>query len=471
MGDVMKGIVLYSEDRQKALEIKRLFEDKFETVFELRDIDSSEDFIGTADYAAVEWNLRIPLIKVLQKTEKDIGVAFYNEAFVSDIDDTTAIDQVLNDAVNSRNWALCKSINLFYLTGDIIRKRNVLKSKPVKLQIETTDLCNAKCIMCSHAYSEGTGIDILQSGILDKLKNILPFVKVIVLHGNGEPFLKKDITKYLGELSEYGIQFIANTNLSILTDELLEFLNTGFIELNISCDGHTKELYESIRKGLSYERFVKNIEIVRKKCPNLTMKMAVVVMRQNMKSLPEIVDFAGEMGFDEIILNQLCVDEKNGNLQDAAYLYAEDLVKHTSMALEKGKKKNIKVTVPYALNPTEEIKREEIGEEALNIEGSDSSTNIPCLGVCDWVVECPYIDLRGNVAPCCIKQKENFGNLHDLDFESVWNGEPYVSFRSEFQKGSLPFICKGCDFVNQKRLEYLSIENIGLKTLEKEKRC
>ena len=262
-------------------------------------------------------------------------------------------------------------------------------------------------------------------------------------------------------MSQYGIKFIANTNLSIITDDLLEFFNTSFLELNISCDGHTKELYESIRRGLTYERFVKNIETVRKKCPNLTMKMPVVVMRQNMMFLPEIVEFAGEMGFNEIILNQLCVDEKNRNLQDAAYLYPNDLVKYTSLALERGIQKNIKVIVPYTLNPTEDAKKGESGD----------STDVSCLGVCDWVVECPYIDLRGNVAPCCIKQKESLGNLYEQDFESVWNGEPYVKIRSEFTKENLPTICKGCDFANQGRLEYLSVQNIGFKSLEKEKRC
>ncbi len=457
----MKGIVLYSENRQKALEMKELFETRLGFLFEVWNMDLFDDFSGEPDYIAAEWNLRVRLIKFLQKKDIESGVAFYNESFVSDIDNTAKIDMVLNQAVSSHNWELCKSLNLFYLTGDIIRKRNVLRSRPTKMQIETTDLCNAKCIMCSHAYSDGTGIDILQSGIIDKLEKILPFVKVIVLHGNGEPFLKKNITEYLRQMSQYGIKFIANTNLSIITDDLLEFFNTSFLELNISCDGHTKELYESIRRGLSYERFVKNIETVRKKCPNLIMKMSVVVMRQNMMFLPEIVEFARKMGFNEIILNQLCVDEKNGNLQDAAYLYLDDLVKYTSLALEKGIQKNIKVIVPYTLNPAEDAKTGESGD----------STDVPCLGVCDWVVECPYIDLRGNVAPCCIKQKESLGNLYEHDFESVWNGEPYVKIRSEFRKENLPVICKGCDFANQGRLEYLSVQNIGFKSLEKEKRC
>ena len=457
----MKGIILYSDDRQRALEMKAVLEARRGFPFEVRDFDHVDGFSEKPDYMAAEWNSRVKLLDVLQKWGTDPGVAFYNESLLSDIDDTADIDAALKKALNSRRWEICKSLNLFYLMGDIIRKRDVLRSKPTKLQIETTDLCNAKCIMCSHAYSDGTGIDILQSGIIDRLETILPFVKVIVLHGNGEPFLKKNVTDYLTRMSRYGVRFIANTNLSVITDELLAFFKSSFLELNVSCDGHTKELYESIRKGLSFERFLKNVETVRRECPDLTMKMAVVVMRQNLTALPAIVDFAAEMGFNEVVLNQLCVDEKNNNLQDAAYLYPDELVKYTALALERGNQKRIKVTVPYSLDTTAKEGSEERTDEA----------DIPCRGVCDWVVECPYIDLRGNVAPCCIKQKEYLGNLYSSDFGSVWNGERYAAARSAFRRGKLPASCIGCDFANQGRLQYLRIQSNGLKTLKKETRC
>ena len=177
----MKGIILYSDDRQRALEMKAVLEARRGFPFEVRDFDHVDGFSEKPDYMAAEWNSRVKLLDVLQKWGTDPGVAFYNETFVSDIDDTAEIDAALEKAVNSRQWEICKSLNLFYLMGDIIRKRDVLRSKPTKLQIETTDLCNAKCIMCSHAYSEGTGIDILQSGIIDRLETVLPFVKVTEL--------------------------------------------------------------------------------------------------------------------------------------------------------------------------------------------------------------------------------------------------------------------------------------------------
>lgn len=457
----MSGLVLYAEDIKNALEIKERLENQKGYDFVIKRINALDTIPENTAYVAAEWDVRLEFYKLIQNNDAHLGIAFYNKAFFSDIDDTEDIDIALDEAIRQKNWEVCKGINLFYLMGDIIRKRNALRSKPVKLQIETTDLCNAKCIMCSHAYSEGTGIDILESGIIDRIESILPFVKAIVLHGNGEPFLKKNITDYLRKMSQYGIKFIANTNLSIITDELLKFFNNSFIELNVSCDGHTSELYERIRKGLSFERFVKNVKYVRRQCPNLIMKMSVVVMKQNLKYMPEIVSFAREVGFNEVVFNQLCVDEINGNLQDAAYLYPDKLQKYTSQALEKGRYSNIKVTVAYALNSAKR------SQEKIQIHNWD----IPCVGVCDWLLEGPYIDLRGNIAVCCIKQKELLGNLYDDNFESIWNGDQYKSVRNEFRTGRLPSSCYGCDFLNQGRLQYLSLKDTGLRTLEKQKRC
>lgn len=455
----MIGLVLYAEDLKKAYEIKGHLESQKGYSFLIKHIGTLETIPENTAYIAAEWNVRIELYQLMQKNDVQIGIAFYNNAFLSDIDDTRNIDIVLDEAIQKENWEVCKGINLFYLMGDLIRKRNCLRSMPVKLQIETTDLCNARCIMCSHSYNKGTGINILESGILERLKSILPFVKVVILHGNGEPFLDKDITTYLERMRGYGISFISNTNLTIVTEQLIEYFNDSFSELTVSCDGHTKELYESIRKGLSFETFVENVNRVRRQCPDLTMKMSVVVMRQNLAFLAEIVEFASSHGFNEIILNQLCMDEKNDNLKDAAYLYTDELQYYTSEALERGRQCNIKVIVPYILDKHQNIKF-----QGRKIVGK-------CTGVCDWLVECPYIDLRGNVAPCCMKQKEFLGNIYKTDFCQIWNGNLYIQVREMFRKGKIPDTCSGCDFAIQDRLQYLAMQNNELSMLEKKTRC
>ena len=444
----MKNIVLYENDFALAVRIqKRLAQngaDTFETmrlgVFLKRNPEE-------IDRIAVEWDIRNPFIQSVLMREANMKVVFYNESFLADIDESTEMDRILRQALSDKNWKLCKSINEFYMMGDIIRKRKRQKALPMKLQMESTDLCNARCIMCSHAYQSGSGVDLLRSGILDRLASILPFLRVVVLHGNGEPFLKKDISAYLEFLSSYGIKFIANTNLSILDKRILDRFREDFLELNISCDGHNKELYESIRCGLQYESFIENVRKVRAECPDLTMKMSVVVMRQNMEHLSDLVEFAGELGFDEIMFNQLCTDPKNHNLEDAPYLYPEKYEHAINAAIVKAREKHIGIRIPHFTAEAVE-QREETSVKLFS-------------GICDWLVEGPYINLQGNVGICCINQNVIMGNVFESSFEEIWNGEQYQNIRSCFYEGSYMDYCRGCDFILHNRLQFMNVNTWG----------
>lgn len=460
----MNGLVIYAEDLQGAQQIRERLERQRGYCFAIARIDSLSEVPEGITYVAVDWSARDTFCQLVRGRVPEYGIAFYDDRFYCDIDDTAEVDAAILEAVRNRDWRTCKGLNRFYLTGDIIRRRETLRGKPAKLQLETTDLCNARCIMCSHAYDRGTGIDLLQSGILERLEGVLPFLDVVVLHGNGEPFLKRDITDYLRIMTAYGIRFITNTNLSIVTEEILPYLRDSFVELNVSCDGHNAELYESIRPGLSFERFVRNARLVREHCPNLRMKMSVVVMRQNMAYMAELVDFASDLGFDEVVFNQLCVDERNHNLRDAAYLYPEELSKYTRLAIERGAARGIAVIAP---DPEGEGRGD--SEERTDAT-SGTNTGISCCGVCDWVVESPYIDLRGNVAPCCMSQNLYLGNLFTESFDAIWNGAHYRQMRAQFAAGRLPATCRGCDFLNQGRLRYLSTKETGRRMMQKDER-
>ncbi len=414
-----------------------------------------------AEYIYIDWEIRKTIFKCYGATLVEKPISFYNALFVSDIDDCKNIMTILNDAVVRKDWKLCKSINEFLEYGDLIRKRTILRCHPGKLQIESTDLCNARCIMCSHAYSQGIGTNLFESNLIQQLQDEFPYVREVVIHGNGEPFLKKEIITYLRQLAQYDIKFISSTNLSVISDELLEMFENHFTELNVSCDGHTKELYESIRCGLDFDHFVSNVKKVREACKSLNMKLDVVVMRQNIPYLEDIVSFAAELGFNEVVFNMLCVDEKNDNLNDSPLLYADEYRKNILKAKECGKKCGIRVTgFDIGISNGEEKNRNCHTDEHI-VENT---------GICDWLVESPYINLRGQVGICCINQMVIMGNLTDDSFENIWNGEPYQEIRSRFYKCEIPDICLGCDFMLQDRLNHLNVckkEKLALK-LERE---
>ena len=447
----MTGIIVYT-DEKRAVEVQGKMEHPGS--FALVPFCAfSPAMLEDHDYIMADWKLKDALFDCLYG-KTDLGIGFFHELFISDIDHVEELLQIEKEARAHRRWDICKGINSFLTYGDVIRKRLILNGKPSKIQIETTDLCNARCIMCSHAYNRGTGTDILESGIISRIEPILPYVRTIVLHGNGEPFLKKDLTNYLRQFSAYHICFITNTNLSIVNDEILYALRSYFTELNVSCDAHEKELYEMIRAGLNFETFVENVKRVRAACPDLVMKMNVVVMRQNLSCLSKIVRFAAELRFDEVIFNQLCVDAKNNNLEDDPHLYPSLYVRSIEEAVQEAQKCGIVIRCPQltALEP--------------HTEAQDKSETVS-QGICDWLVESPYINLQGDVAFCCMNQTKTLGNVFRDDIESIWNNSAYQKLRADFHNNRLNVWCQGCDFMLQNRLRYLKLLNSDADSIRK----
>ena len=68
---------------------------------------------------------------------------------------------------------------------------------PRYLQIEHTTRCNAKCIMCNHLYTGNRGAKDIDLDVLYALEDILKYAETVMLNGDGEPFLYRDITTSL----------------------------------------------------------------------------------------------------------------------------------------------------------------------------------------------------------------------------------------------------------------------------------
>lgn len=138
---------------------------------------------------------------------------------------------------------------------------------PKVIYIETTNKCNANCIMCPHdkLLREIETMDQkLFCKIVDGMKNFDLSQTQIFLHKEGEPLCDDEIAskinymcRNISNFKEIGI----NTNAMLLTKEKTEkLLNSGLNLIFFSLDGVKKESYERIRINCNYEKVVSNIE-------------------------------------------------------------------------------------------------------------------------------------------------------------------------------------------------------------------
>lgn len=130
------------------------------------------------------------------------------------------------------------------------------KKLPTILDLDLSNLCNLKCIMCSAdrssmwAKAEGKGVSSVDTKMLDELIDMSDDLLEITIEG-GEPSIMKDFDYYFLALKKKGI--IQNINLMIITN--LTNISENF--LNLMND------FKTVSLGISLDAFDKANQYIR----------------------------------------------------------------------------------------------------------------------------------------------------------------------------------------------------------------
>jgi MoaA/NifB/PqqE/SkfB family radical SAM enzyme len=170
-------------------------------------------------------------------------------------------ESLLND--RSMNWkgfdrdALMAKIREEQQEGPITRLRHP------EVRYETTDHCNAECIMCPrdvHKFGRPHGIMNLE-----KYKRSIDEVvelgcKQVVLTGFGEPLIDKRLEQKVAYARDKGLRTYIISNASLLTRKRAEgLIQAGLDELRLSYYGMRKESYEAVMVGLNFKVTMSNL--------------------------------------------------------------------------------------------------------------------------------------------------------------------------------------------------------------------
>lgn len=409
--------------------------------------------------------------------------------------DRAALKKIQDSCLAAKRWRTVKQINHIFMELDIAQKADTVSYFPPKLLVEHTNLCNAQCIMCSHFYTDNYGRGFIEDDVIEKLEKILPYVDKILLHGIGEPFLHPRIRDYIELYRSYGAEVSCNTNMSIMNENLAACIRDSFRTIVISCDSPVKETFEQIRRKVSFEGFCENVRLLRRKAPELVIRMNVVAMRQNLRELPQIIPFAEELGVDEVAIMDLTAQKLMENEWDEISHYpatARYYLEKTKEAAGKSRVRllcipehvfccELKMTMEeeaalmaqHPLYPDaamqkklrEKYKRlglvKPLIPAAADNVGEISGTK--CRGICNNFAETPFLSPTGELFSCCIDGVHVYGNLKEAgSFSEIWNGEIYRMVRRNFYEGNLPKFCRACSFLKgnvMSRLELTEIDD------------
>ena len=409
----------------------------------------------------------------------EIEIRFLYRGRILSHGDVRLIGSIQKELLESHHYTELKKLNFMKIFLEVSGKKSVLQSLPAHIQLEHTTYCNARCIMCDHYIAHNRGAKHLDIATARRLSAVLPYVSMMIMHGNGEPFLNPDIIEILELYKKYDVRVSTNTNLSCINDEICSELDQVCDSLHISCDGCDKETYEGIRQGLSFDVFCNNLKRISALSSMREMSLEVVLMQQNITKAQDFIRFAHSYGIKTVRFHDLGINTVIGS-EKYSLRSCPDIANHyISIAREEGEKTGVTVKgfeyrIPgpatdepalYVSFPdrriSEEMHRKHswytnvIAVSEMSGEGLMSCEK-DFDGLCEYPFAKSYLDLNGNVSVCCPSSRKVVGHVSSPeDFIDLWNSETMVTIRDEYYAGRMPSFCRNCFMVQERSLSWL----------------
>jgi sulfatase maturation enzyme AslB (radical SAM superfamily) len=197
--------------------------------------------------------------------------------------------------------------NLFLSRHEYKTGRIKVRSLPVKLTVESTNVCNLRCPACFTGAGEiGRGRSMMTLELYRKLLAELgDHLLECEFHNWGEPLLSKFIYTMIREAVDRGISTGVSTNFSIPFDaeRAEKLVASGLHVLGVSIDGARQETYEQYRVRGDLETVLKNCQLVvdakrrlRSQTPRMVWEFHV--FRHNVADIGLARTMARDLGMD-----------------------------------------------------------------------------------------------------------------------------------------------------------------------------
>ena len=176
------------------------------------------------------------------------------------------------------------------------------------ITLNITNGCNLKCVYCFEHDKDGRKMSVENAiSIVDKcyqnyLKNRTDYDNnFMVSFFGGEPFLNFEVMEEVMKYSRdkgYSIDFGVTTNLTILTDHMIDIIEEYELGILVSIDG-IKEIHDRNRCN-SYDTVKANVKKLVDRGLKYLLEARITVMPKDVTNLLESVQSIFEMGIENI---------------------------------------------------------------------------------------------------------------------------------------------------------------------------
>jgi len=169
--------------------------------------------------------------------------------------------------------------------------------------LNLTESCNLSCIHCfiDSGPKRDRSAELSDQMVLDTVDKLLTLGTPDFFFSGGEPLLRKDllmkvIQKLRGHSTENKIKVI--TNGTLLDRHVCHFFASNNIDVQVSLDGATPAVHDQIRGKGVFRKTVRGLKMLVACGANTST--CTTVMRQNIDTIIDTVNFAISMGVGEV---------------------------------------------------------------------------------------------------------------------------------------------------------------------------
>jgi len=310
--------------------------------------------------------------------------------------------------------------------------RDLTPPPPVKLQVETTDVCNLRCVHCKRdKLDEMNTLTMPLESFARVVSDVAPLY--VNMAGFGEPLIDRTMISKLALLHRRGIRTSFPTNGTYIRRLKREGLAVELPDvLQLSIDGATKESFEAIRKLGDFDKIIDNYRaICALRAEGKTRRGAVIrvlcaLQRGNLHDYRAMYRLIGSLrGIDSFGLVPVSFGGAN-----AAQMPAPEEV----LALHR----ELDVAIAEAQEKAEkDFYRQwrDVSAQWLEPKNANGRNPEPSRAPCTVPWFSAYIDAKKRVYPCCYLtgSQHVMGALGEdgSGFGEIWTGARYRAFRAE----------------------------------------
>lgn len=272
--------------------------------------------------------------------------------------------------------------------------------------------CNARCVMCTR-YIKGVGFDAPQAeltpqqvaAVTTRYRQTLTNIDLI---SYGEPLVHPGFSKIVDVIAQNVSQNPGYT-ITLVTNGSQLHEHPGILEhpgtIAFSIDAPDKPLYERIRRGLSYEQLVRNVQLAadaHARLPSRHLAINMVIFEWTLNRIYAMAVFARNMGVETLALLLA------GCLEESEFVRSLGVSRNDPRIVEQV-----------------EMARQDVPE--VNIVDYISDPRGP-VGNCQRPWHEIVVTNDGRIVPCCVMRVAPLGTC---EAPKEWMGPEWSKLREE----------------------------------------